>query len=133
MTTGGLLRCCCAPAGDFAYRSAAAAGRLLDGAPRRAAAQHCADARVAVDVLGRAAIFPIRLGLEDALRLAASAVVVVLARHRGQHQPRLADAGLAANQDDGPRRSSMHASRTARSLALSERRPTRAWAPAAAM
>jgi hypothetical protein len=42
MTTGGLLRCCCAPAGDFAYRSAAAAGRLVDGAPRRAAAQHCA-------------------------------------------------------------------------------------------
>src|SRR3984957_9065104 len=42
MTTGGLLRCCCAPAGDFAYRSAAAAGRLLDGAPRHAAAQHCA-------------------------------------------------------------------------------------------
>ena len=46
-----LLRCRCAPAGNLVDGGAAATRRLLNVAPRRAAAQHCADARVAIRVL----------------------------------------------------------------------------------
>ena len=80
-----LLRCRCAPAGNLVDGGAAATRRLLNVAPRRAAAQHCADARVAIRVLRPTFVATLGAGFLYALSSASAAVVVVLARHSGQH------------------------------------------------
>ena len=83
-----LLRCHCVPAGNLADGGATAARRLLDGAPRRAAARLSGNARVTIRVLRPAPIPSVGFGLEDALRLASAAVVMSRQRRKDWHSVR---------------------------------------------
>jgi hypothetical protein len=73
------------PLGDLSDRRSAAACCRLNCRPRQAGAQHSGNAGVAVFVFWPAAIGAGRFGLDDALRLAPTAVVIVLARDSGEH------------------------------------------------
>jgi hypothetical protein len=68
---------------DLRNRCAAAACRVLDSGPRHAGAQHASDAGKALGVSWTALVAT--LGLRLSLTLPAAAVVVILARHRGEH------------------------------------------------
>src|ERR1700733_8066008 len=73
------------PTADLGDRRPAAARRRLNRRPRHAGAQHASDPGVAVFVLRPAAVLAFSLRLDDALRLAPTALLVVLASYRGEH------------------------------------------------
>src|SRR6516165_8365755 len=73
------------PLADLQDGGAAAACRVLDLGPAHPALKHVGDAGVALGVLGAALVAALVLGLGDALRLPAAAVVVILASNSREH------------------------------------------------